>query len=283
MLFMYGKVQQITSHSYLSIAKRFSGIHSLIKDMDQMPVKTYNINTPAYKKVISKEEGLKIKYNSGYMECRGKFTRQIARLQRLVEEIRINKDLEELYDKFYKLEEIIEKLEIGVTLEESENFINEAFSTNTEIYEESKYIDDILPRKINFLEILERLEKLDKKIKRLENKYSKKSKEEKDKNSKRSMTQRERSEMLVGTNSTEEYYYLYVIELDYGLVKIGISNDTERRFREIQNAGGGEVIEAHRLNYFKKDIALSYEGYLHEVFDDFRKNGEFFELDMEEV
>lgn len=79
---------------------------------------------------------------------------------------------------------------------------------------------------------------------------------------------------------TEQYdeQKLYLMENDFGLIKIGISKDPTRRCRELQNASGTEV---KILNEFKVPAmcgsSYELEQSLHKQFKNLRKKGEWFE------
>ena len=69
---------------------------------------------------------------------------------------------------------------------------------------------------------------------------------------------------------------LYVMKNEYGLYKIGISKNPERRKRQLRNAGGVDIKILLSLQVI---CAREEEKKLHKIFHTSRKQGEFFKFD----
>lgn len=74
---------------------------------------------------------------------------------------------------------------------------------------------------------------------------------------------------------------VYVMKNSIGLYKIGISNNPERRLREIERSSGLDV-DIVRL-FSVRTNARSVEAFLHKKLKDYRKNGEWFSFDNDVV
>ena len=61
------------------------------------------------------------------------------------------------------------------------------------------------------------------------------------------------------------------------IVKIGVSNDVEGRLRSLQT---GSAYKLHLIESFDAGVeALKHESYIHELYDEYRKMGEWFTFD----
>lgn len=82
---------------------------------------------------------------------------------------------------------------------------------------------------------------------------------------------------------SNEQKYVYIMSNDFGLYKIGISKDVNKRCAQIKNNGG--VPTKVEYSYLPSTcIALELERTLHLKYKDYRKIGEWFELeDISEV
>ena len=78
-------------------------------------------------------------------------------------------------------------------------------------------------------------------------------------------------------NNLSDSQNVYVMKNSIGLYKIGISNNPERRLREIENSSGLDVDIVRLFSVRKK--ARSVEAFLHKKLKDYRKNGEWFSFD----
>jgi len=78
--------------------------------------------------------------------------------------------------------------------------------------------------------------------------------------------------------STREYVYI-IKNLDIPRIKIGVSNDIERRIVTLQNAGGCRM----ELSWHSELLNNAYfiEGMLHNEFKEFRYIGEWFHIGAE--
>ncbi|AUR91450.1 hypothetical protein NVP1161O_008 [Vibrio phage 1.161.O._10N.261.48.C5] len=68
---------------------------------------------------------------------------------------------------------------------------------------------------------------------------------------------------------------LYIMKNAFGLYKIGISKNVEQRRKQLQNTSGVDI-EVLETFTTVNITAYEVEQYLHEVFSEFRKNGEWF-------
>lgn len=74
--------------------------------------------------------------------------------------------------------------------------------------------------------------------------------------------------------------YIYIIRnIDIHRVKIGVSNDIQRRLITLQNAGGCKM----ELSWVSRRLTNSYfiESLLHDKFNELRYIGEWFNLDVD--
>ena len=78
-------------------------------------------------------------------------------------------------------------------------------------------------------------------------------------------------------NINLESQNVYIMKNSVGLYKIGISNNPERRLRQIENSSGLDVSIVRLFSV--KTKARSVEAFLHEKLKDYRKNGEWFSFD----
>ena len=61
------------------------------------------------------------------------------------------------------------------------------------------------------------------------------------------------------------------------IVKIGVSNDVEGRLRSLQT---GSAYKLHLIESFDAGVeALKHESFIHELYDEYRKMGEWFTFD----
>jgi len=61
------------------------------------------------------------------------------------------------------------------------------------------------------------------------------------------------------------------------IVKIGVSNDVEGRLKSLQT---GSAYKLHLIESFDAGVeALKHESYIHELYDEYRKMGEWFTFD----
>ena len=77
-----------------------------------------------------------------------------------------------------------------------------------------------------------------------------------------------------------EYGWVYLIGSNSGLVKIGVSNDAERRLVALQSSNADTLRLLGKL--FTKD-RYSIEREIHSAYDDKRIKGEWFELDDDDI
>lgn len=73
----------------------------------------------------------------------------------------------------------------------------------------------------------------------------------------------------------------YVLQMDNGTVKIGVTQDFDRRIKEIMNGSGMEVIKHFHTNQMNRMDAFNVESRCHKTFADERKRGEFFSIDFD--
>ena len=74
---------------------------------------------------------------------------------------------------------------------------------------------------------------------------------------------------------------VYILLLENELVKIGITQDFQRRAREIITATGFNVKNWCHTNYLPPEIARDIEINLQEIFQDFQADGEFFKIEFD--
>lgn len=74
---------------------------------------------------------------------------------------------------------------------------------------------------------------------------------------------------------------VYVIEMENKTVKIGIANDTTRRFREIRAASGMKILRQWISKPTKR--AFELERKVHKSLKDYRLNGEYFNISYEKA
>lgn len=75
--------------------------------------------------------------------------------------------------------------------------------------------------------------------------------------------------------------YLYVLEFENNTVKIGITNEPQRRMKAISSASGMNITRHYFTKKIKNVIRLETE--LHKHFKKNRLNGEFFSISYEEA
>ena len=75
----------------------------------------------------------------------------------------------------------------------------------------------------------------------------------------------------------------YVLQMDNGTVKIGVTQDFNRRIKEIMNGSGMEVVRHFYTEQMNRTDAFNVESRCHKKFTDKRKRGEFFSIDFEDA
>lgn len=77
--------------------------------------------------------------------------------------------------------------------------------------------------------------------------------------------------------------HVYVLDMDNELVKIGVSDDVNRRISEVQNSSGFSVRRNHKTKLMPNAAALALERDLHDYFSAYRTHGEFFKLTFKDA
>lgn len=72
--------------------------------------------------------------------------------------------------------------------------------------------------------------------------------------------------------------YLYIILMESGLVKIGVSSNPESRFKKIEKSSGFKI---SKIKIFNVKRAFKIESELHKYFSVCKTQGEFFKIDFD--
>lgn len=75
----------------------------------------------------------------------------------------------------------------------------------------------------------------------------------------------------------------YVLEMDNGTVKIGVTQDFDRRIKEIMNGSGMEIFRSYQTEQMNSKTAFEVEKAGHKTFADKRKRGEFFKVEFDDA
>lgn len=70
--------------------------------------------------------------------------------------------------------------------------------------------------------------------------------------------------------------YVYLIQKGYGSIKIGVSNNPEKRCQELQTGNHGSLFLIAKFPFSNRFEAMAMEKELHLKFNDYRLNGEWF-------
>lgn len=81
--------------------------------------------------------------------------------------------------------------------------------------------------------------------------------------------------------TTDKNKYLYVLEFANGTIKIGITNEKDKRLKAIQSASGMEIKRKYFTNVIENVHILETE--LHRHFKNNRLKGEFFSVSYEDA
>jgi hypothetical protein len=74
--------------------------------------------------------------------------------------------------------------------------------------------------------------------------------------------------------------YIYLIQsLEDGYYKIGISKNPNKRIKQLQTGNSSPL---KLINYYKTDFAEKIEGNLHRKYKNLHKEGEWFDLSIEQ-
>lgn len=76
---------------------------------------------------------------------------------------------------------------------------------------------------------------------------------------------------------------VYVLQMDNGTVKIGVSADFRKRKNVVKNGSGAEVLKACRTDYIDSADAYKIEAACHKAFKLRRLKGEFFKITYEDA
>lgn len=79
-------------------------------------------------------------------------------------------------------------------------------------------------------------------------------------------------------NKNDYCCYVYIIKND-NCYKIGYSNNPEKRCKTLSSGSPNKLEIVYARPYYKNRDARRDEQILHRIFMDYRKNGEWFELD----
>jgi predicted GIY-YIG superfamily endonuclease len=77
--------------------------------------------------------------------------------------------------------------------------------------------------------------------------------------------------------------FVYIIQFDNGNLKIGFSSNPTKRLRSLETQSGNLIVKRFLLKFDSKKEALAQEKNLHKQFAEFRTQGEYFNIDFEEV
>lgn len=90
-----------------------------------------------------------------------------------------------------------------------------------------------------------------------------------------------RNQTIIKNAMSKGFKYLYVLLSASGLVKIGISENINRRIKEIENSSGHRIIDSFVTA--KTENAQEIESLIHFHFDEHRRCGEWFDIDFREA
>lgn len=85
------------------------------------------------------------------------------------------------------------------------------------------------------------------------------------------------------TTAPEKPACLYAFDMSDDTIKIGASDDVQRRKPQIEYATGLTVRRLHHSNYAPRSLIFKLERRCHEAFADRRVRGEFFDITFEEA
>ena len=71
-------------------------------------------------------------------------------------------------------------------------------------------------------------------------------------------------------------YYVYFIQKGYGSIKIGVSDNPEKRLKQLQTGNHGSLFIIAKFPFETRREALSLEYDLHKMFKNDKINGEWF-------
>ncbi len=82
----------------------------------------------------------------------------------------------------------------------------------------------------------------------------------------------------------KEDVYVYIIENTYlHDTKIGISNNPEKRIKQLQTGSSRQLVIRHTIKFDNRDAATKVESSLHRKYSKYRLTGEWFEIDCNKV
>ncbi len=82
----------------------------------------------------------------------------------------------------------------------------------------------------------------------------------------------------------EEEVYVYIIENIYlHDTKIGISNNPEKRIKQLQTGSSRQLVIRHTIKFNTRNEATRVENALHKKYSKYRLTGEWFEIDYKKV
>ena len=91
---------------------------------------------------------------------------------------------------------------------------------------------------------------------------------------------------VLGRRSCYRHYIYFILDVEYGAVKIGISVNVKKRLKAIQshNLHPLKILKTIRCEYAvskipAKSLSRSYEQKIHEIFQDQRLTGEWFKYE----
>lgn len=76
---------------------------------------------------------------------------------------------------------------------------------------------------------------------------------------------------------------VYVLEMNSDLVKIGQTNNVQRRIKSISSSSGFKILKHYETDFVDSKNAREIEKACHEAFADRRTSGEFFDITFEEA
>lgn len=74
---------------------------------------------------------------------------------------------------------------------------------------------------------------------------------------------------------------VYLLQMDNGTVKIGITDSIKKRIPAIEHASGNFVLEGYHTKKFYNSVAREIESLMHERFEQYRKVGEYFYITLD--
>lgn len=85
------------------------------------------------------------------------------------------------------------------------------------------------------------------------------------------------------TNTENTSWCVYFIQSTSGFTKIGMSNDADRRVKELQVGSAEPLYLQARIMVKSQEDALRLEAMLHDRYKDYHQNGEWFSVDLSEI